>query len=398
MGRKAKEVTVEQELEGILKEVKPKKEKVSVNLKEEGEDLVIAIEAAEEKDGEAPPLEFKTQSHGKNYPVDSIMTHMSQGMLKLPDCQRKFIWSNSVKQAFIRSVLNDIPIIGLTFVFDTDIGHERYILDGFQRLSTLRDFKDGKLTTGPGDTLPNCKFADLPRDMRSKFIYKDVLVNEISAPKIFWPYIFRQINKGGTPLNDHEIRRATPWGQKHQQHSVIIMADEFADIHSVWLELCGKNSRYKGFGALMRALAMHYSYVHYQKPMTAFLDTFCGSLDELGLDADNLRTRLDLIMEALFEEVGKVSFRIAEGKPINLGLLDCMLNAGLLLTQNEHQLPSPKELGKKLKKVRESLLKDQSVRKCLLKDPEKPIDAFTDDTSGKISTMVRMAAVDKYLA
>src|ERR1019366_3869895 len=114
MGRKAKEVTVEQELEGILKEVKPKKEKVSVNLKEEGEDLVIAIEAAEEKDGEAPPLEFKTQSHGKNYPVDSIMTHMSQGMLKLPDCQRKFIWSNSVKQAFIRSVLNDIPIIGLT--------------------------------------------------------------------------------------------------------------------------------------------------------------------------------------------------------------------------------------------------------------------------------------------
>jgi hypothetical protein len=175
------------------------------------------------------------------------------------------------------------------------------------------------------------------------------------------------------------------------------MADEFADIHSVWLELCGKNSRYKGFGALMRALAMHYSYVHYQKPMTAFLDTFCGSLDELGLDADNLRTRLDLIMEALFEEVGKVSFRIAEGKPINLGLLDCMLNAGLLLTQNEHQLPSPKELGKKLKKVRESLLKDQSVRKCLLKDPEKPIDAFTDDTSGKISTMVRMAAVDKYL-
>jgi hypothetical protein len=337
-----------------------------------------------EEDDEAPPAKFKVSCNGKNYSIDNVLMQMEQGRLKLPSFQRKFVWPKPTQQNFIRAVLDDIPIIGLTFTLDLKYGNDRYIMDGFQRLSTLKAFKDGEFTLPKGHEYAGVKFDDLPKEVRTHFLWKDIMANEVIADRDVWPYIFRQINRGGNPLKEDEIRRATPWGKDHQQHPVIELFDELAENHSQWLEVFGKNSRYKGFGALVRGVAMHTSYKLFTKKMSPFLDTFCSSLDVLQLDAKNLQERLSLIFSALAEEIGKSSFR--NGKTVNAGLCDCMLHAGLLLTADASNFPESEELGTKLKQVKAKLLADPAV-----------VNAITNDTSGRSSVMTRMEAVEKII-
>src|ERR1019366_6617008 len=137
----------------------------------------------------------------------------------------------------------------------------------------------------------------LPVEQQREFKSKDVTINEIKIERKFWPYMFRNINRGGVPLNDAELRRATPWGKDFKQHEAIIMLDDFSDLHQQWLSLFGKNNRYKGMAAILRAMAMHHTYQTYTKPLSQFLDSFCDKLDQYIPDPDGLEERLNLIME-----------------------------------------------------------------------------------------------------
>jgi hypothetical protein len=162
-----------------------------------------------------------------------------------------------------------------------------------------------------------------------------------------------------------------------------VSIDSFAETHRQWGLLFGKNSRYKGFGALIRALAMHYSFNEYQKPMSQFVDKWCSGLKTAGIDEQALLTRLDHIMYAMVEAFEKTAFRLEESKPINSGLLDCMIHAGLILTPNSSDLPDLEELSTKLKGIREQLLSNSKFR-----------DSVTKDTSTREPVQYRLQAVE----
>jgi Protein of unknown function DUF262 len=312
------------------------------------------------------------------YNLLTLISMREQEQIKLPDFQRKFIWNKESKQGFLRSLLSGIPTTNILFAVD-EATEDRYILDGFQRLSTLVDFKNGKETLGPGAIYANFTFAYLPVEEQNKFLHKTIVVQEVRSDRKFWPYIFRQINKGGVPLNDMEIKRAT------YQHEYIFMLDRFTETNEWWSGLFGRNTRYKGLQALLRALAMHNDYLLYTKPMYQFLDRFCDKLFiDVCHDKDikKLEIRLNLLFKLLYSNIGKLSFRLAEKKPVNLGLLDTVVHGGLLLLEKEKEI-SYDELGVKLKEMRESLLKLPKV-----------VSSLTLDTSGRDSVQTRMSSIE----
>lgn len=166
--------------------------------------------------------------------------------------QRGFVWSKPQMDRFIESLLLGFPIPGVFFVRQND---KRYlVLDGQQRLSTLRDFyggiHDGKefVLTNTADQFKGLKYETLPGDLRrtldNAFIQATVVDTDGSEESLESVYqIFERLNSGGTQLTPHEIR-------------IALYAGKFIDLMArlndfpAWRSLYGSQVRQKpGSGA-----------------------------------------------------------------------------------------------------------------------------------------------------
>ncbi len=129
-----------------------------------------------------------------------------------PDFQRNFVWDNQRKSRLIESILLRIPLP--MFYFSQDENGKLTVVDGLQRLSTIRDFMNNKLKLKDLEYLDNCenKFYDSDPSIEPKyyrwFNMTQITVNVIdpSSPSKVKYDIFRRLNTGGKPLNSQEIR------------------------------------------------------------------------------------------------------------------------------------------------------------------------------------------------
>jgi hypothetical protein len=132
------------------------------------------------------------------------------------DFQRHFVWNNLQKSLLIESILLRIPLPMFYFAEDKD--GKLSVVDGLQRISTIKEFMDNKfplknlqyLEASCGGKYYTSK--DKKKGIDSKYFRWFNLTN-ISANIIdpTSPYkvkydIFRRINTGGKPLNNQEIR------------------------------------------------------------------------------------------------------------------------------------------------------------------------------------------------
>lgn len=335
---------------------------------------------------EDAPVDFKCVSHSMNRTVSDLVEKLNTGKLILPDFQRDFVWGRKSIQSFLRSSLNGVPIISIILVSDpADTTRKTYILDGYQRLSSLSLFANNKTHLGKGMTLSKSKFNDLPEGAKQDFLNKDVQVTQIEAARKHWAYLFRTYNRGGSPLNAIEIRRSV-YENLDLLYSLMTMARENHEFISIF----GKNTRFKGLHVLLRALAMHLMYQDYQKPLEQFLDKFCNFVLDEGTDMSTFVAHLNAIIRALYQNkaLGRNSFRQAPSKPINLGLVDCMFHGGLLLLKKDPKMKLA-DLGAKLQDLYNKMVNDSDNTTMIL--------ALSQDTSGRESVISRMALVEELL-
>jgi hypothetical protein len=157
-----------------------------------------------------------------NYSVFQVLKMITDGDLNLsPDFQRNLVWDNIRKSRLIESVLLGIPLPVFYFAENRDGSFN--VVDGLQRLSTLRDY------TNNGFNLKNLEY--LKADCERKYFKEEpdkkinasqvledkytrrieraqLVVNVIEAKsplKVKYD-IFKRINEGGRPLNSQEIR------------------------------------------------------------------------------------------------------------------------------------------------------------------------------------------------
>lgn len=126
-----------------------------------------------------------------------------------PDFQRRQVWSNKQRSELIESILLGIPI-PVIYLFENQFGIWQ-VLDGQQRLSAIIDFMDGRYRLSHLSILKeisDCGYYDLSSKLQGKiddFILRFYVIQPPTSENVKYE-IMRRVNKGGTTLNNQEMR------------------------------------------------------------------------------------------------------------------------------------------------------------------------------------------------
>jgi hypothetical protein len=147
----------------------------------------------------------------KNFSIRNILDMIREESLELaPDFQRNTVWKARQKSRLIESILLQIPLPAFYFAEDND-GLLR-VVDGLQRLSTVRDFvRTNGFSLRDLEYIKDVegnRFGDLPAQWQRRVHNTQIVVHIIDplTPRGVKYDIFKRINTGGTPLNAQEIR------------------------------------------------------------------------------------------------------------------------------------------------------------------------------------------------
>lgn len=158
--------------------------------------------------------------------------------------QREKVWSEDKKSFLIDSILKNYPIPPVFFrmKIDPDTGVTKYdVIDGKQRLTTIRDFVDGKINLPEdfGDDsignpeLNGASFEDLDKLEKYKkqfWRYRIPIIFIETEDNALIKNVFDRLNRNGEPLAAQELR--------HAQFSETVfykLIEKLASIH-VWKE------------------------------------------------------------------------------------------------------------------------------------------------------------------
>lgn len=126
-----------------------------------------------------------------------------------PEFQRNEVWKDNTKKSkFIESLMLNIPI-PIFYCYDTS--QEWQVIDGKQRLSTIRDYIEGNFALKGLQYLKefeNLTYSQLPELVRFHFDRYQLnfyILDYRTSKRVVYD-IFYRINTGGAPLTSQEIR------------------------------------------------------------------------------------------------------------------------------------------------------------------------------------------------
>jgi len=150
----------------------------------------------------------------KPFSLRHIYDLINYGDIELsPDFQRNFVWDKTRQSRLIESILLGLPLPSI--YLSQYIDGRLTIVDGLQRITTIKRFLDNELVLHNLEYLEECngkKYDQLegilsPLRLR-KFVQTQVMcfVIDYRSPSKLKFDLFRRLNTGGKPLNNQEIR------------------------------------------------------------------------------------------------------------------------------------------------------------------------------------------------
>lgn len=348
--------------------------------------------------------------------MDNCLRRLEQGTITLaPDFQRNEVWNMEKKCRLIESLMLKIPIP--MFYVAADEKENYTVVDGLQRLSTIRDFILGEryLKTkehrykGEGFKLKHLEFwvekydglnfNELPVQIKNRILETEFTFTIINpgTPEEVKRNVFKRINTGGEPLKPQEIRHALYTGKSTRLLHRLSQKNEFliATGNSV------KSNRMMDKELILRLLSfLTRSYKTY--PTNGDMDKFLSDAMRIINVFDNLNSKeayklfrseekikgedilitSEELLEELFEKAMKRAYEIFgehtfrksyEGKnrtPINKSLFEVW---GVLLSQitTEEFLKLKNNRHDFLLVFREQYLKDEGFNHIISRDSLK---------------------------
>ena len=180
------------------------------------------------------------------YSFEFLVQKMKADRYYVPGYQRELVWTSEKQSKFIESVFMGLPIPFVFFWQDEDGRME--IVDGSQRIRTIRDFMADKLVLRDLETLPaanGLRYTDFPPSRQLMFAEKSlrVIILDNSTDAVTRTEMFARVNTGGTTANDAEVRRGSLPGPFMDMVIALADAPEFVALTPVSQPLIDKRER-----------------------------------------------------------------------------------------------------------------------------------------------------------
>jgi hypothetical protein len=286
------------------------------------DDLDTAVDQAEALDLTADERKLVTQPYDLG--VKSISTDIEQGRISLTiEYQRKYVWDLGKASRLIESLLLNVPIPVCYFAEDEDGVYE--VIDGLQRLTTIKRYLDGEFSlTGISvlSELEGKRFNDLaPRDQRrlENRTIRCIVITEDSHPDIKFD-VFERLNTGAASLTAQELRNSVFRGLFNDTLKNLAEEPYFRNLTGTF-----NNKRMDLEELILRFFALVDGLSSYKPPLRQFLNL------HMRTNRRNLPTTDSV---ALFREscvvvdevLGNLPFKVAGSKnPLNKAMFDAIM-------------------------------------------------------------------------
>ncbi len=175
-------------------------------------------------DDDIIPSKFSIAVSRSDFDVAGLVRRMRDGDIYIPDFQGSYVWKIKQASRFIESLLLGLPVPGIFLAKEPDNRH--IVIDGQQRLRSLRYFCDGKFLEGrpafallgvhkefEGKTYESLNAKD--RRKLDDSVLSATVVDLHGDQSIIY-YIFERLNTGGTLLKPQEIRDCIYHGELNE--------------------------------------------------------------------------------------------------------------------------------------------------------------------------------------
>jgi hypothetical protein len=307
---------------------------IQSDVEEEIQDLDEALEVI--------PYTYSITAYGADYPVDGVVKRIEVNDIIVPTFswepssdskvvgfQREYVWPRPKADRFIESLLLGLPVPGIFLV--KEASGRLLVLDGHQRLYTLRAFYEGVINGVEyklGDVQERFigkRYKDLDTEDRRRLddsiIHATVIRQDQPSEDQSSIYvIFERLNTGGVNLQPQEIRVAL-------YHGELVRVLRTLNDNKHWRSLFGnKSRRLKDMEMILRFFAFYYYAPAYRSPMKDFLNRYMAKNQELSHQSEmELVATFNNTVAVIAEAIGPRAFR--PERALNAAVMDSVMTA-----------------------------------------------------------------------
>lgn len=303
------------------------------------EDLETRLDKLEKDETEEHEYNtiYQLNSYGIDFDVNGLVRRQKTGSIYLPDFQRNYVWNKKKASKFIESLLLGLPIPSVCLYKEED--NKQIIIDGFQRLESIRLFYSKKFSNGTKFSLAYVSplfdgktIDDLDEELRLKLddtlIHATVVKADDTQEQNYNAVylIFERLNTGGVNLTPQEIRSCVYHGSFQKVIQNLVQEENFKKV------LIVSSKRKKDQEIAIRLLSLASDYESYTGNMKEFLNQYCDK--NKNKSENDCAIQIGLFKRS-FEFLSQLDSSIFRpSKMLNLAILDAIFVGTYRCLQN----------------------------------------------------------------
>lgn len=277
-----------------------------------------------------------TQAYDKS--VYDIVRMIEDKDIRLdPDYQRNYVWDNKKASMLIESIILNVPIPVIYVSQEKDDSWS--VIDGLQRLNSLKRFFDGKFKLSGLEILSELNKQDIntlnPKALRmlKNGLLRVIMITHDSNEEIKYD-VFMRLNTGSVHLTEQELRNCLYRGSFNK------LLKELTQ-NKIWQNLIGLKEPHKRMAD--RELALRFLAIvkhwdaekgeitNYKGRMKSFLNDFMSTYKNIdSRNSDNWKNFFEETVEKVLDIYGENAFKRinidgSRENSINRALMDVIM-------------------------------------------------------------------------
>jgi hypothetical protein len=256
-----------------------------------------------------PPEQRRLHTETVDYNVATIVDALDAGTIKIPEFQRRYVWSSAQASRLIESLIIQCPIPVVYLSQGTDEVYN--VIDGNQRLNSLRKFLKNELRLTGLTAYPELEgnyFSDLDPRFQRHIVNRTIrclIILKDTHPQVKFD-VFERLNSGAVKLTPQELRHGIYHGDAIRLASECATNKIFQKMVSI-----SQNKRMKLEELVIRYWALSSGFHAYKKPLSAYLNRFCETNRTLDDNAKQaMKGRFEDTARAVSKLFGDLAFSV----------------------------------------------------------------------------------------